>query len=148
MGYSPWRDLAERQELTSTSASLPAGSAWYFPDELGIVLDRRLQQSQRRSALAHELAHVDLGHVQTAGDGPTGSRAARRCERQADQLAAERLITVDQLVEALLWSQDERELAEMLWVDVATVRARLRGLSAAEHKLIDERLWAAESRMP
>ncbi len=59
-------------------------------------------------------------------------------------VAARRLIPHEALIDALRWSLDEHELAEELWVDVATVLARLAGLTEQEKADIDKRLWAQE----
>jgi hypothetical protein len=61
-----------------------------------------------------------------------------------DDAAARRLITDEQLVDALLWARDERELADELWVDVQTVRARLTGLNEREKNAIEARIAERE----
>jgi hypothetical protein len=43
---------------------------------------------------------------------------------------------------------DEYEIAEELWVDVSTVRARLADLTPAEQRQLNERLDAAELAQP
>jgi Zn-dependent peptidase ImmA (M78 family) len=141
MTYHPYRELAARPHLTLGLCPLPAGQdARWYPASQTILLGTHLGQSSRRSALAHELAHVDLGHC-----GLDGSQDAAKQEREADDLAARRLIGLDDLVEALLWSQDEHELAEWLWVDVDIIRARLTSLSDQERNEIEKRLWAQEA---
>lgn len=81
-----------------------------------IHLHPRQSQAQRRSTLAHELAHLELRH------GP-GSTA--REERDAGALAARWLVPLESLVEAARWARSIEELADELWVDVETVRIRL-----------------------
>lgn len=86
-------------------------------------------QAQRRSTLAHELAHIDLDH--TAGcNGPD--------ERAAELLAARWLITLPALIDALRWAVSVEEAADELWVDPATVRVRLLRLTVEEHQSITE----------
>lgn len=106
-----------------------------------ILLDRRLCQADRRVTLAHELAHVFAEDRWMADVSPL---LHARQEARAHVRAARSLITVDALVDALLWSRDEGEMAEELNVDVDTVRTRLATLTEDEHEEIDERLWAAE----
>lgn len=111
----------------------------YYPQFRTILIRQDLGQAERRSTVAHELAHAELGH------------SAQRCpilglrqETEANRRASRKLITVDQLVTALMWSQDEFQLAEELWVDVETVRARLAGLTDDERDYIERRLWERE----
>ena len=94
---------------------------------------------ERRSTLAHELIHAERGDESCCSSWHEGKQ-----ERAVDELAARALISLDRLAEALRWSLDEHELAEDLWVDVATVRTRLDRLSPTEKDYIEGRLWAAE----
>lgn len=98
-----------------------------------------LTQVQRRCVLAHELEHA------RTGDRPIEDPVldARR-ERQVEEAAARRLITIDALIDGLQWCRDERELAAHLWVDRTAIRARLDGLTTEEHDYIDGRLGAAK----
>jgi len=141
--YSPFRTLAGMPDLTLLVARLPAGRAWWLPDVRGIVLDDRLSQAERRSALEHELQHVEAGDV-CCRVGPDGGRQTRRQERRADDRAAQRLITIDELADALAWCLGVDELAEHLHVDERTVRARIRTLTDDEKADIDQRLQARE----
>lgn len=140
MTYSPWADLRGRAPLTLAIVGLPSGRAWWLPGDQAIALDGTLGRVARRCALAHELAHVDLEHrhVELAW-------LRRRQERDADRLGASRLITAEQLVDGLLWAQDEHELADELDVDVETVRVRLAGLTETEKTEINRRIRAREA---
>lgn len=122
---------------------LPAGRAWWLPDVEGIALDDRLTQAERRSALEHELQHVEAGDT-CCQIGPDGGRQSRRQEHRADHRAASRLIDLDDLATALAWALDPGEVAHELHVDAATVRARIRGLSPAEKDYIERRIGANE----
>lgn len=88
-----------------------------------IVMDPRQSQAQRRCTIAHELAHIDLGH--TDGCSPTE-------ETEARALAARRLITMPALLDALAWSEELEEVADELWVDLDTLYARLDHLTPHE----------------
>jgi hypothetical protein len=101
-----------------------------------ILLDDRLTQAERRAVCAHEVEH--------ALDDDDGCECGPKGERRVSIRAARKLIPLNALIDGLLWSQDDYELAEELWVDVATVRVRRETLTEHEQKIIDERLWARE----
>lgn len=50
------------------------------------------------------------------------------------------LITIRALGDALAWARTRDEAAEELWVDVATLEARLRSLHPAERAYLNRRL--------
>lgn len=119
---NPWRRLANRPHLTLRWAIMP-GILGLTDGRTMIVLHPHQTQVQRRCTLAHELAHVDLGH--TDGCRPRDEQAARA-------LAARRLIDLDELLAAWKWATSEAELADELWVDVDTLRARIEHLTDDE----------------
>src|SRR5690606_41718859 len=86
-------------------------------------MDPRQSQAQRRCTIAHELAHIELGHT----GGCTGAE-----EAQARRLAARWLIDMDRLLDARAWSEELEEVAEERWVDLDTLYARLDALTAQE----------------
>ena len=92
-----------------------------------IWMDPRQRQAKRRCTLAHELAHIELGHT----DGCTP-----REDVAADRLAARRLIDMHRLLDALRWAEDLREVADELWVDEPTLMARLDALTDDERAQI------------
>jgi hypothetical protein len=105
-----------------------------------IWLCRRLRQTHRRCTLTHELIHLERGPM------PTDPVLAAREERTVDRLAAQRLITLPALADALRWTRQPHELAEQLWVDEPTLRTRMETLdpletAELEHQLGDEWLW-------
>jgi hypothetical protein len=115
--------------------SMPRGLWGYYDVEHNrIHLDRHLSQCERRSTLAHEMVHLERGD--SAGLSPWHDR---KQERAVDIEAARRLIRIAPLADALAWAADEWEVADVLWVDVATVRTRIRHLTLAERAYIDER---------
>lgn len=143
-GYSPWGELAEMTDVRVEYADLQDDLGWWDPDRRVITLDRGQSQRERRCTLAHELEHVRRGDEDTSHVSPI---LAVRQEIAATVSAARRLIPIAALIAALLWSQDERELAQELHVDEDTVRIRLLSLSEQEHAMIDERLWEAEGQI-
>lgn len=124
--FHPWRRLRGKPEIDVT---------WpVMPDRLGstdgatvIRMHPHQSQVQRRCTLAHELAHVELGHV--GGCSPTE-------ERIAQHHAARWLIDLGDLLDALRWAEDLREVADCLWVDEPTLMTRLDGLTAGERAQI------------
>jgi Zn-dependent peptidase ImmA (M78 family) len=146
--YCPWRDLASRPHLAFVVTRLPVADGWYLPDVPGIVLDDRLTRVQRRCVLAHELAHIDLGHhQQVAGNGPGTDRLARRNEAAADRLAARRLLPLTGLMHWLPYASSRSEAAELLDVTERLLSIRLEQLSSREAaalgRLIDAVMAAA-----
>lgn len=100
-----------------------------------IWLHPHLSQTQRRCTLAHELAHIDLGHTRHVTDAD---------ERDAQRLAARRLIRIARLADAMVWTHSPDELAEELWVDTDTLEVRLDNLHPSEHHYIAQRLAARD----
>src|SRR5690625_7195002 len=118
--WHPWRRLRALTHVTLHWQPLQGLLGATNGSNL-IVMDPRQSQAQRRCTIAHELAHIELGHT----GGCTGAE-----EAQARRLAARWLIDMDRLLDALAWSEELEEVAEELWVDLATLYARLEGLTA------------------
>lgn len=137
MTYDPWRDAADRHPDVHIER-IPMGQArgaWIASEQV-IFIECSLDRASRRTVLSHELAHIDLDHSATARGW-----FSRRQERQADDLAAERLIDLDDLASALTWAQSQEEVAAELEVTVDVLRRRVRTLTKAEVAYIHERLW-------
>lgn len=117
-------------------------AAWYSPQWDVILMRPGLLQVERRCALAHELAHRALEHSGQCRY-PDAERQDRRQERDADEWAARRLITVEQLADALVWSDDPAEVADCLWVTPHLLTVRLDTIYLAERLRVGERLRAA-----
>lgn len=141
MSYSPWGTLAKMPEIELVFADLPDDLGWYDPEKNQIALDRNQSRRQMRCTLEHELEHARRGDEDTSHVSPV---LAARQEIAASTRAARNLISLDDLVDALLFSQDECELAEELNVDEDTVKLRLLTLSPEEHAVIDARIRLAE----
>lgn len=99
-------------------------------------MDPLLLQAERRSALTHELGHIERG--------PFPGWATDREERAVDAAAARQLIDIRALGDALVWSQDPHEVAEELWVDVPTLEARIAHLHPSERHYLRRRLERKE----
>lgn len=142
--YSPWGAVAALTDVLVAFDILPSGRGWWDPDSKVLLLDKRQSRREMRCTVAHELEHIIRGDSDVS---EASSLLHARQEVAACAAAARRLIPLGRLVDALLWSQDERELAEELNVDEDTMRMRLLTLTPEEHRLIDERVWEAEGQI-
>ncbi|UFU05484.1 hypothetical protein [Ruania halotolerans] len=82
---------------------------------------------QRRVAAAHELIHLERTH--TSGCDP-------RVEAGVRVETARRLITIDELIDALRWTEDWHEAADVLWVTVDILQDRIDHLTPQETALL------------
>lgn len=103
-----------------------------------ILLDTEADRSARRCALAHAVAHIDLGH------SPESGKTGRRYEAAADALAATRLIPLGRLADVLTWALGPDEVADELDVTEHMVRVRVRALSVVEKRMISRRVLSRE----
>lgn len=133
--FHPWRALRTRSELILTWLPLPGTRRGVTDGHSHIVMSPDLTQAERRCTITHELIHVERGHT---------SRCDPREEQAVIVEAARRLITLDDLADALLWTRNIPTLADELWVDQATVRARLEHLHPSERHYLTRRLAARE----
>lgn len=101
-----------------------------------IVLAQGMTQAERRSVCWHEVLHLRRG--------PVPAHLTGREEAAVDAATARDLIPFGALVDAMLWSSDEWEIAEELTVSVDLVRVRLHDLSTSETRALNEALDAAE----
>lgn len=133
--HDPWREFCTFTDWALKWDRLPA-------DLLGVtdfrtrtvILDERLLQAERRCTLAHELEHIRRGRV------PADPVLAVREEAAIDRTVARKLIGISELGDALAWASGPAEAAEELWVDEATLSARLRHLCPAEVRHLRQRL--------
>lgn len=120
--FHPWRALRSAEHVDLQWSRHPAvlgrtngtNRITLHPDQL---------QVERRCTLTHEMVHLEWGH--RSGCHPT-------VERQVRAEAARRLITIEYLLDALAWTDDWDEAADVLWVTVDVLRDRIDNLSADE----------------
>ena len=106
-----------------------------------ILIDSGTSWPQKRCSLAHAVAHLDLEHQAT-----TSGLFDVRMERQANGLAARRLIAVDQLVHVLSWTRHTSEIAAELEVDLVTLDVRRRHLHPSERAYLAKHVtWLEET---
>lgn len=130
--FNPWKYLADNHPDVTVVWTQFRGRRRGATDGRAIWLDTRLCQTQRRVVLTHEIIHIERGII------PADPLEERRVER----LAAERLIAIDDLVDALRWNRRPTvpSLAEMLWVEPATVQTRVDHLTPIELAHIENQL--------
>ncbi len=139
--YHPWRQLRDHHPDVSVTCRyvLPGNlkGAW---TRHGIYLHRDLDQAGRRSTLAHELVHKERGSLCRRTINSRMSAAELREEQAVDEIAARRLIPIDDLVDALAWCRWEvtAETAGELWCDLAMLVVRVQTLTIAERRYINE----------
>lgn len=137
--FHPWRTLRALAHVTlHWHDGGPAGLTHF--ESATISLRRGMTQVERRCTLTHELEHIERGPA-VSGYGDAEEWVVR-------ERSARRLVTLPRLVDAMLWSRDEYELADELWVDVGTVRDRLMSLSDDESRELLRRMDEAEVMMP
>ena len=139
--HHPWRRFRSFVGWTLRWRSLPG-------DEVGttdyatmtVTLDPELLQTERRCTIAHETEHIARGVVPDF--------YWPREEHAIDAIVARRLILLEALADGLVWALDVHELADELWVDVPTAKARLANLTPAEGLWLQERLDVTEAEIP
>lgn len=103
-----------------------------------ILIETGMTSAERRCALAHAIAHLDLDHQEAR-------RAFEaREERHADHLAARRLICLWDLADTRLGAFQVEEWAESLGVTAHILRTRVDHLHPAELAYVKLRLQAMD----
>ena len=110
-----------------TWADLPPGTRGLTDGSSAIWMEPRQLQVERRCTLAHELAHIDLGHTTK----PTVAEETATRRRTARQL-----ISWDALVDVFKWAHNAHEAADELWVTPEVLEDRLRFLHPNERALL------------
>lgn len=141
--HHPWRALRALGDLWELvwTHDLPDGELGLTShSERRIYLAHGQDQVERRCTIDHEVEHARRGEV------PAHLQA--REERLIDEISARRLIPLECLADAMLWSDDEHQIADELWVDTDTLRARMFSLTSDETAALNARLDEAEARLP
>lgn len=136
--FHPWRRLRDLAHVTLE---------WHDGGRPGttrhstatISLRRGMDQAKRRSALAHELQHLDRGPCQRINVGKDELAAAKAA-------ACQLLPSVRAIADAYIWARGDLEAAaEELWVDPPTLRIRLQHMThPAERAYLRRRLEAED----
>lgn len=129
----PWAALRQRPHLTLIRWPIPELGRYYVHRHV-IVIRKGLRLVEERSVLWHELVHADRGdeHCSPKTDGLVTREAARRA------------IAVDELADAMLWSDHPAEQADQLKVTEALLQVRLEHLHPSERGYLQRRLSMKE----
>lgn len=144
--YHPFRHLLsyfrDGDGMTMSIEPTPGGKAeWYSPAEDHMMLRPGQLQVERRCAVAHGLAHRDLGHSGVC-EYPDSVRMSSRFEEAADDVAARRLIRLSDFINVICWTDDKDEAADALWVTRHYLEVRLDYMTQGEQKCVREILIA------
>lgn len=135
--WHPWRHLQRCYPHIDVSfpSCLKFGCLGEWTAD-GITIDGTSNQRERRCTLTHEIVHIERGPV------PNDPHLAVREERVVECITARRLISLETLIDALVWNRlrVDDELAEELWVDLPTLEHRVRDLTDGERRYIDQEL--------
>lgn len=124
--HHPWRAFRDLSHIRLRWARLPSGLYGYTDHAAGeVVIAEGLTQAERRCTIAHETQHVLRGPVLPS----LRSREELRVDRAAARLLLPDIRTI---ADALAWARTPEEAADELWVDVDTLRCRIRSLHPAE----------------
>lgn len=135
MTYSPWDDIGDRYpDWVVRFADLRGMHEVMSWDRGVILLEQSRTIAERRSDLAHAIGHLDLEH--------RGDTFNRKHEEAASRYAAKMLIDLDDLIEAMQWSDRYASVAESLRIDLPTLLKRLQHLHPAERAAIQRALDA------
>ncbi|QFG13471.1 metallo-protease [Gordonia phage Powerball] len=131
--YHPWRDARRREHLNIEFKRLPDGRRGCLRGN-DVTINTADGQAQRRSTITHELVHDERRVF------PTDRVLRAREELRVERIAARRLIALERLVDALVWTRRTEEVAEELWVDVPMLVALVQSLTDRERDWIDAEL--------
>lgn len=127
--WHPWRHMGEKYPhvIICTGYQLDHGVRGLVRGNR-IWLCKTLDQAERRTTLSHEIGHLERGIL------PTGKNSmyTRREERIVDEIAARRLIPLPALIDALKWTNQPSELADVLWTTERIVKCRMESLDPVE----------------
>lgn len=114
---NPWADLAARPDIVLEIADLPGRLRGFCDhDARTIWISKRLRQRERNKVLQHELIHMDRGPVFACHQFDE--------ERAVERETARSLIPLDALCDALRWSRDLYDIADVLHVPAYLIKVR------------------------
>lgn len=124
----PFALLLQHSDITLVRTALPDGEMgrWY-PAQRTIVLHDALTQREARCTLTHELMHALKADFHI--DDPW---LAGKQERACQELVARALIPLERLATEGRICADDHQLAEVLDVDLDTLRVRIDSLTDGE----------------
>lgn len=131
----PWKALGDRPDLVLVRAPI-AGRGRYYHRLRAIVLRSGMSIVEERATLWHELQHADRGD----------EHSCDKTERlYIDKHAARQAIPLDDLADALLWSEHPSERADQLKTTEYLLQVRLDHLHPSERGFLLRRMSRKES---
>lgn len=127
--YHPWRRFRDEWGHVALVMRPLRDDFQALTDGRRVLMDPDLLQVERRCAIAHETVHLERDEV---------CRQDYTAERRADRIAAGRLVSLEALTQAVIWSDVLEEVAHELWVTPEIARARIDILRPAEIAIIAE----------
>lgn len=134
--WHPWRALRHLPEVRLEWQDVDHEMGHYDFAADCITITSGMTQAERRCTLTHELIHRERG--------PVAEHLREKEEAIVRDLTARRLIPLHALMEAIMWSYNELEMSEELWVDEGIVRDRLAGLDPIEVAQVEHELGKRE----
>ncbi|PXX52649.1 uncharacterized protein DUF955 [Nocardia tenerifensis] len=147
------RVQAAKLDVTIGHVGFEAPIVIWQPEFRAILVTADLSAVDRREALAHALAHVQLEHSETVRKARAGRESRQRVELRVYELACRNLIPVADLREALARYTSVEDVAVWLEVNPDTVRYRLQHLSRSERRALPPDImnrldWYADAKYP
>ena len=112
--YDPY-DHAEALGIEVVHRKIRTANGFWYPEHRVIVIREGMRAVHDRSTLAHELAHAELGHIDST----------RKSEVNADRVAADNLIDIEECRAVMEWAPDAHRLAAELDVTTRLMRVFL-----------------------
>jgi len=132
MTFNPWRAIRRMSDVTVVWQRRPGILGSWCEQTRTLTLDPDQNQAERRCTVAHEQIHAERGDTD--------------CHPRVHREAARRLIDIHALAEAaVFYGDDLAQVAEQLWVDGETLRARLDHLHPSERGYLQRRLAMKEN---
>lgn len=130
MTANPWRVLAEHHPHVAVIRWPIPELGRYYHRLKTIVVRENLRIVEERAVLWHEIVHLERGD----------EHCDRRTERnRIEREAARRAIDIEELADALLWSDQPSEVADQLKVTEDLLQLRLRHLHPSERGYLRRR---------
>ncbi|MCZ0732221.1 hypothetical protein [Mycolicibacterium iranicum] len=134
--WNPWAELDRHPQLRVKFTDIPDPHRFGELDFANreIRLDRKLNHSEMRCTVGHELVHWERGPL------PPGSKHWADEEEIVDEIASCRLITFEDLLDVIREypSGSLKAWSVRLWVDVPTLKSRLKCLRPHELEAIED----------
>ena len=103
--HHPWRRFRDEWGHVNLTFKPLEDEFHALTDGKTVWMDPYILQVEKRCAIAHEIVHLERGEHCKQGDP---------AEVRADRMAAGRLVPLEALTQAIIWSDDLDEVADEL----------------------------------